>query len=78
MIRTINYSLHRTGAITGLLLLFLTAAWHAMGARPGDPQQAGTSSQSRTGQSGETDQLAAEQEAQLEALGYVQGSVKAT
>ena len=39
---------------------------------------AGTSSQSRTGQQDETARLAAEQAAQLEALGYLQGSVKAT
>ncbi len=70
-IRTVDHSLHRTGAIIGVLLLFLTAAWHVMGA-------AGTSSQSRAGQKKTTAQLAAEQEARLEALGYVQGSVKAT
>ena len=70
-IRTIGHSLHRTGAIIGVLLLFLTAAWRVMGA-------AGTPSQSRTGQQDETARLAAEQAAQLEALGYVQGSVKAT
>ena len=71
MIRTVDHSLHRTGAIIGVLLLFLTAAWHVMGA-------AGTSSQSRAGQNDTTDRLASEQAAQLEALGYVQGSVEAT
>ncbi len=71
MIRTVDHSLHRTGAIIGVLLLFLTAAWHVMGV-------AGTSSQSRAGQNATTDRLASEQAAQLEALGYVQGSVEAT
>jgi hypothetical protein len=40
--------------------------------------EAGTSSQSRTGQQDEPARLAEEQAAQLEALGYVQGSIKAT
>ena len=78
MIRTVDHSLHRTGAIIGALILVLTAAWHVMGALPGDSPEAGTSSQSPARQSSEADRLAAEQAAQLEALGYVQGSIKAT
>ena len=78
MIRTVDHSLHRTGAVIGALLLFLTAAWHEMGAQPGDSQQTRSSNQTRTGAKNETDRLASEQAAQLEALGYVQGSVKAT
>jgi len=77
MIRTVDDSLQRSGAIVGALLIFLFAAWHVIGAQPGDSQQARSSSQPSAGQSGETDRLAAEQAAQLEALGYLQGSVKA-
>ena len=78
MTRTVDHSLHRTGAVIGALLLFLIAAWHVMGAQPGDSQQTRSSNQTRTGAKNETDRLASEQAAQLEALGYVQGSVKAT
>jgi len=78
MIRAVDNSSQRSGAIVGALLMFLTAAWHVIGARPGDSQHARSSGQSRAGQSSETDTLAADQAAQLKALGYVQGSVKAT
>jgi len=71
MRRAVDCSLQRTSATIGALLLVLTAAWHVMGA-------VGTSSQSRAGQNATTDRLAEEQAAQLEALGYVQGSIEAT
>ena len=71
MARSIEFSSHRTGATIGVLLLVAIAAWHVLGA-------AGPSSQSRPGQNNETDRLAEEQAARLEALGYLQGTVKAT
>jgi hypothetical protein len=49
-----------------------------MGAQPGEFKQTTPSSQTRTGQQDQTERLAAEQAARLEALGYLQGSVKAT
>jgi len=78
MIRTVDCSLQRSGAIVGALLIFLFAAWHVIGAQPGDSQQARSSSQPPPEQESEADRLAAEQAAQLEALGYLQGSVRAT
>ena len=60
----------------------LNAEWettlNTSGAQPGDSRQARSSSQPPAGQKSETDRLAAEQAEQLEALGYLQGSVKAT
>ena len=78
MSRTVDSSLRRTGAIIGGLLLCLTATWHVIGAQPGEFKQTTPSSQTRTGQQDQTERLAAEQAARLEALGYLQGSVKAT
>jgi len=62
----------------GLLVFCLTAAWQGMGAQPGEVNQVSPSGQSRTGQKSQTEQLAADQAARLEALGYLQGSVTAT
>ncbi len=78
MTRTVDCSSHRTCAVIGALLLSLTAAWHLMGAQRGGSQQARPSNQTRSGAKNETNRLASEQAARLEALGYVQGSVKAT
>ncbi len=76
--RIVDDSVQRSGAVFGALLLFLFAAWHVIGAQPGDSRQAKSSSQPSAGQSSEKGRLSAEQAEQLEALGYLQGSVKAT
>jgi len=77
-IRIVDDSSQRSGVVVGALLMFLLVAWNVIGAQPEDSQQERPSSQPPAGQTSETDRLAAEQAAQLEALGYLQGSVKAT